>query len=128
MSGTPSSKSYHGWRESNGDAVVDVIENDKDPSPLNPRNDIDNHSPDGFEWGYGGSGPAQLALALIADATGKDSYAQVLHQDFKFKYITTLPQKKEWHMSAEEVRKYVEELLRARPELQERIKWAEERS
>ena len=23
-----------------------------------------NHSPDGFAWGYGGSGPAQLALAL----------------------------------------------------------------
>jgi len=26
-----------------------------------------NHSPDGFEWGYGGSGPAQLALAIYQD-------------------------------------------------------------
>ena len=24
-----------------------------------------NHSPDGFNWGYGGSGPAQLALAIM---------------------------------------------------------------
>ena len=24
-----------------------------------------NHSPDGFEFGYGGSGPAQLALAIM---------------------------------------------------------------
>jgi hypothetical protein len=25
------------------------------------------HSPDGFSWGYGGSGPADLALAILAD-------------------------------------------------------------
>lgn len=33
---------------------------------LDPRNDLINHSPDGFEWGYSGSGPAQLALAMCA--------------------------------------------------------------
>lgn len=33
---------------------------------LDPRFDIRKHSPDGFAWGYGGSGPAQLALALVA--------------------------------------------------------------
>jgi len=32
------------------------------PSPA-PRSDLRNHSPNGFEWGYSGSGPAQLALA-----------------------------------------------------------------
>ncbi|MCK4554525.1 hypothetical protein KAU19_06245, partial [Candidatus Parcubacteria bacterium] len=26
-----------------------------------------NHSPDGFAWGYGGSGPAQLALAILIE-------------------------------------------------------------
>lgn len=35
---------------------------------LPPCNEIRNHSPDGFEWGYGGSGPAQLALALCVHA------------------------------------------------------------
>lgn len=34
---------------------------------LRPRHDLFNHSPDGFAWGYGGSGPAQLALAILAD-------------------------------------------------------------
>lgn len=29
---------------------------------------ICNHSPDGFSWGYGGSGPAQLALGLCVRA------------------------------------------------------------
>lgn len=36
--------------------------------PLPPRNDVRDHSPDGFQWGYGGSGPAQLALALCIHA------------------------------------------------------------
>ena len=29
-----------------------------------------NHSPNGFNWGYGGSGPAQLALAMMLELTG----------------------------------------------------------
>lgn len=46
-----------------------------------------NHSPDGFNWGYGGSGPAQLALAIVLALTGKsDGY-----QDFKWRVIASLP-------------------------------------
>lgn len=53
-----------------------------------PSQKIRNHSPDGFCWGYGGSGPAQLALAVMLKLTGKsDNY-----QDFKFKVIAALPQ------------------------------------
>lgn len=48
---------------------------------------IINHSPDGFCWSYGGSGPAQLALAVVLECTGvPDGY-----QDFKWKHIATLP-------------------------------------
>jgi hypothetical protein len=47
-----------------------------------------NHSPDGFNWGYGGSGPAQLALAIMLRLTGKAEG----YQDFKFKVIAGLPQ------------------------------------
>ncbi len=50
--------------------------------PLQVRLDLVNHSPDGFEWGYGGSGPAQLAIAILADAVG-DSYAVHRYQEFK---------------------------------------------
>lgn len=28
---------------------------------------VRNHSPTGFSWGYNGSGPAQLALAILCD-------------------------------------------------------------
>ena len=42
---------------------------------LKPRFDLRQHSPTGFEWGFGGSGPAQLALALLADWSGDDGFA-----------------------------------------------------
>jgi predicted ribonuclease YlaK len=50
-----------------------------------------NHSPDGFNWGYAGSGPAQLALAICLEIMGPDK-ALAIYQDFKFLYITRLPQ------------------------------------
>ena len=33
------------------------------------------HSPNGFGWGYGGSGPAQLALAILLRATDRKTGA-----------------------------------------------------
>lgn len=60
-----------------------------DGKPLDPEpsQKVRNHSPDGFNWGYGGSGPAQLALAVMLATTGKaDGY-----QDFKFHVIAGLP-------------------------------------
>ncbi len=56
---------------------------------LDPRasQKIWNHSPTGFEWSYGGSGPAQLALAILFDVT-KDRHLSVRHhQRFKWDFI-----------------------------------------
>ena len=74
-------KTCHGWRSG---YAVDVTVNGR---PLKPRFDLWNHSPTGFEWGYGGSGPAQLALALLADHLGNDQEAVAYHQHFKFAVI-----------------------------------------
>ena len=52
---------------------------------------IRSHSPDGFNWGYGGSGPAQLALAICLRLFGRH-IAQNIYQDFKRRYIAALPQ------------------------------------
>jgi hypothetical protein len=73
---------------------------------LSPRHDLRNHSPDGFNWGYGGSGPAQLALALLADALGDDEKAQRLYQDFKFKVIGRLTGDR-FELSQEDIRQTV---------------------
>ncbi len=56
-------------------------------SPFNPRLDLWNHSPTGFEWGYACSGPAQLSLALLADCLGNDEEVVELHEDFKFAVV-----------------------------------------
>ena len=63
---------------------------------LNPEPSLKkrNHSPDGFNWGYGGSGPAQLALAIIM-ALSEDFDIKPLmdYQVFKWSVINPLPQK-----------------------------------
>lgn len=52
--------------------VMALDEGTKKARMLNPCHSqaIKNHSPDGYNWGYGGSGPSQLALALLLDAIG----------------------------------------------------------
>lgn len=59
---------------------------------LPPRLDLASHSPTGFEWGYGGSGPAQLALALCVDAVG-EARAMRIYQAVKWTLIARLPHK-----------------------------------
>lgn len=56
----------------------------KETHPLSPRwsLSIRNHSPAGFNWGYQGSGPAQLALALLLEETTVEE-ARHFYQDFK---------------------------------------------
>jgi hypothetical protein len=55
-----------------------------------PSQKLFNHSPDGFQWGYGGSGPAQLALAILLDVTGDPDLSVRLHQNFKRDKIASL--------------------------------------
>jgi hypothetical protein len=90
-------KTYTGRRE--GHATVVTVNG----RPLNPRFDLWNHSPTGFEWGYGGSGPAQLALALLADHLSDDDEAVKLHQDFKRTLVASLPYRG-WTLGSERIR------------------------
>lgn len=74
-----------------------------DRQQLPPRNDLVNHSPDGFAWGYGGSGPSQLALALLAHHFGDDGLALRYYQQFKWEVVTSLPE--EWRLTTEQINK-----------------------
>lgn len=78
---------------------------------LPPRNDIRNHSPTGFEWSYSGSGPAQLALALLIDACGLE-LAQEYYQDFKFRVVIHLQD--HWEMTQEEIEWSIGALMQER--------------
>ena len=48
------------------------------------------HSPNGFNWGYGGSGPAQLALAILLQVTHHET-PLAHYQAFKWDGIARLP-------------------------------------
>jgi len=98
---------YHGHRNRrDGTAVVwRVI--DGHPKPLPLHLEVDNHSPTGFEWGYGGSGPAQLALALLVDVLKNRRRALRLHQQFKFAVIANLPCDADWTLTRAEILDHV---------------------
>jgi hypothetical protein len=102
-------KIYRGERDKSGTARVTV-----NSRKLRPRLDLANHSPTGLEWGYGGSGPAQCALAILADALGggknNDALAVHLHQQFKWEVIAPLDQEKPWEMTEQTVLQIVERL------------------
>jgi Family of unknown function (DUF6166) len=78
---------YTGIRSGDGIARAFYTTADGGRTELNLRLDLSNHSPSGFEWGYGGSGPAQLALAILAHRLGDDERALALHQRFKFRVV-----------------------------------------
>jgi len=73
-------------------------------SPIKSQQ-VYNHSPDGFSWGYNGSGPAQLALALLLEATNEDE-AIKFYQSFKFDIISDMPEN--FALPAEQIYEYLE--------------------
>lgn len=107
---------YEGQRigqdEAGGSRVRVIHEGRNDP--LNLRLDLRNHSPTGFNWGYGGSGPAQLALAILADFTGQDDLAQVIYQEFKFAIIARMDAKLNWALSGNQLIEIVADILEHR--------------
>jgi len=52
--------------------------------------EIINHSPDGFNWGYRGSGCAQLALAILLEIFSKET-ALKYYERFKDEVVASLP-------------------------------------
>ena len=66
------------WRTAEGEARASV--------PHSAR-----HSPTGIEWGYGGSGPADLALSVLLALVG-DRAAGALYQLFKHEVIARVPE------------------------------------
>jgi len=88
-------KTYRGGRSLDG-AVVTV-----DGRPLPPRYDLKRLSPTGFEWTYEGAGPAQLALALLADHLGDDRAALARYEAFMRAVVAELDNS--WELSSTDI-------------------------
>lgn len=89
--------------------IVRKYGEDGQSEQLDPCFWIRMHSPDGFNWGYGGSGPAQLALAICYDVLGDREQAEQLYQRFKFRVIGTLTGDS-WELTESAVRAHLESL------------------
>jgi hypothetical protein len=88
-------KTYVGGRSLAG-AEVTV-----DGKPLDPRYGLKRLSPTGFEWTYEGNGPAQLALALLADHLGDDARALALYEPFMRAVVAELDNS--WELTSAEI-------------------------
>lgn len=77
----------------------------RDGSPFDPRpsQKVVNHSPGGFAWGYGGSGPAQLALALLLDQNISSNRAMQLYQLFKRDVVALWDKDGEWEITTDAI-------------------------
>lgn len=95
-------KQYTGERGARGAhvAVLNLATHEARPLPTGFQ--YVNHSPNGFEWGYLGSGPAQLAFAILLDHFQDPAPARVFYQSFKFEVIACLAHPR-WELTTEQI-------------------------
>lgn len=67
------------------------------------------HSPDGFAWGYHGSAPAQLALAILLEMGLGPKKAFELHQEFKIAFLGGLDINGDFVLKTSSVQKWIKE-------------------
>lgn len=97
-------KVYRGKRLS--DHAIEVMVNEN-PLLLSSSLKVRNHSPTGFEWGYLGSGPSQLALAILLDFFEGDK-EMALRYYMRFKTAFVSGWEAEWEISSEDIDDWVE--------------------
>jgi hypothetical protein len=87
-------------RRTGYDADVEMVV-DGTARPLPLHLEVRNHSPSGFAWGYLGSGPAQLALAMCVELFGRQK-AEAAYQHVKERLIAPL-QAEHWSITGDQV-------------------------
>jgi hypothetical protein len=103
---------FRGWIDPTRGPQVCYWVDTGDEKPLDPRFEYCNHSPDGFSWGYHGSGPAQLAYAMLHqyhehNAVSKKFIPELVqsdYQDFKSDVIAKWDIDSVWAYSEREIR------------------------
>ena len=89
--------------------IVEIEQNGSvTPFPLKPSLEIADHSPDGFNWGYTGSGTAQLALGILYEVTGDAELARSYYQFFKADHVSRWGER--WEMSESEVCRWLRDV------------------
>jgi hypothetical protein len=94
----PKDRTYRGEQQ-DGDSSVTA-----DGEELAPRPDLGGRG--SFSWGYGGTGPHNLAIAILADAY-PDRYARARNSELVGNFISPLSTGKSWEIQAGELEQYI---------------------
>ena len=78
-----------------------------------PLRHVVRHSPTGMEWGYGGSGPADLALSILTDCFNVPEVER-LYGSFKWEIVAGLP-RENWELTEEQIREWADKKLACSP-------------
>ena len=101
------SRFYYITRNQKTGLVEAVVVDNGHEETLDPRTDLVNHS-DGFEFGYNGSGPAQLALAILSHFLKDDVESAIqMYQKFKEKVISKITGR-ECLLSEAQIKRWIE--------------------
>lgn len=90
----------------NPEAGVWVTESEGGEEPPWPLEHHVQHSPTGFAWGYGGSGPSELARCILWDHLGGAPSAE-MYQDFKRECIAPVPQDAFFEINSEQIADWI---------------------
>lgn len=75
-----------------------------------PKRELEHHihhSPDGFSWGYYGSGPAELARCILWDHLGFKPHP-AMYQKFKTDYIARFRIDQNWILGSEAIKAWLD--------------------
>ena len=82
--------------------LVEVVQDERVVLlPLKPSLQIAEHSPEGFNWGYERSGPAQLTLGILYEVTGNVALSREYYPLFKIDHVSQWSE--HWEMRESEV-------------------------
>lgn len=89
-----------------------------DDTPLDPRYDLKALSNSGFEWGYEGGGPSQLALAILADLFDDDGRAINEYKNFLKSTIANIQDDK-WRLESPDIERSLKDVVHVQMTLEE---------
>jgi hypothetical protein len=92
-----------------GRRVGNKVEVTVDGKPLDARLGLRDFQAGGFEWGYEGSGPSQLSLAILSDY-GDDQLALRNYREFTANIVAEFGEA-EWTLTSEDIEQKAREVV-----------------
>lgn len=84
-----------------GDRTIDGARVTVDQQSLEPALDVKTFTDRGFEWGFDGDGPRQLALAILVEHFGKGEQALTCCESFMTRVVANFGN--EWEMTSQDI-------------------------